>query len=457
MESSEALMQSNPPSPDLPQIEENTDQQLIETVQQLIHGNYMVDADTSTELGETIQELILKLRQSHSGDLDRVVKLSMCSNETNTSSARLLYRLQNVNQRAQSIAAAAEELQASVSQIQDHSRSVRSENNASTAMMDDVFLSLRASVSSFEEIRASVLENADKINEMGAFAKEIRDMADAIKGISFQTKLLALNASVEGARAGELGAGFRVVAEEMRTLSDKSSSATKKITSLVDTYEERMQSVTKALGVSLNNVDEGKVSIESVDNKMTEMKENIFRSSENISNITNAIQDQNSATEDVSQGIYEIAQNTSESVHSTDQIVDSMEELQSYIDAHILKISELTLPNKVIKLAQSDHVIWKKRLVSMICGKAGLQEKELADHHSCRLGQWYDQVTEQEIRYNSSFKDLLQPHAEVHRHGKQAVAYYNQGNIGEALKEIEAVEQSSVEVLRLLQELETAG
>ena len=360
-----------------------------------------------------------------------------------------------MDEKAQSIASAAEQLQASVSQIRHHSQDMRNETSASMDVVSDVTESLKVSVAAFDKIRQSVAENTAEVANMGSFATEIREIADTIKGIAFQTNLLALNASVEAARAGSVGAGFGVVAQEMRSLATKSADATKQITTLVDDYEEKMKSVTDALQSSVSSVDEGKVSIENVDGKMSEMREKISRVSENINDITGAIDEQSEASESVSNGITNIAQNTSASVDSTDYIVDSMDKLQNFVNDHILEISALNIPNKVIKLAQSDHVIWKKRLVNMICGKEGLNDRELADHHSCRLGKWYNQVNEASMLNNHSFQALLPPHERVHTHGKQAVVYYNSGNVALALSEIEKVESASVEVLRLLKALES--
>ncbi len=211
---------------------------LVEMLDQLTAGNYMVEADQSTAIGQALQRLITKLRTTNVDELDRVVQLSMCSNETSISSAKLLYNLQSVDEKAQTIATSAEELQASVAQIREYSQSIRSENSDSVKTMDEVAQSLKVSISAFDRIRTSVEDNADKVGEMGSFASEIRDIADEIKGIAFQTNLLALNASVEAAKAGRVGAGFAVVAQEMRSLANRSSEATSQIRSLVDNFEE---------------------------------------------------------------------------------------------------------------------------------------------------------------------------------------------------------------------------
>lgn len=90
----------------------------------------------------------------------------------------------------------------------------------------------------------------------------------------------------------------------------------------------------------------------------------------------------------------------------------------------------------------------------MVVGKEGLRSDELADHHSCRLGKWYDQVTDERYTRNRTFRDLIHPHQEVHQHGKRAVDLFNRGDIAGALAEIAEVERASVDVLQGLSDLE---
>lgn len=78
----------------------------------------------------------------------------------------------------------------------------------------------------------------------------------------------------------------------------------------------------------------------------------------------------------------------------------------------------------------------------------------LADHHSCRLDKWYDQVTDPRLLQRQEFKQLLRPHQLVHHHGKLAVAAYNKGDVKAALQEISEVEAASVDVLSLLKSME---
>lgn len=434
--------------------EQTADQQALAVIDALCKGDYSIPIEGTTPLGNALQRLSQALRLQSVDSLDSVVKLSMCSNETSIASAKLLYNLKNVDDRAQSVSSAAEEMRVTAEQIKGYSDQIRTENHTSFTMVEEVMQSSKASVAAFEKINESVTLNSAKVAELSIFARSVRDIADEIKGIAFQTNLLALNASVEAARAGAVGAGFGVVAQEMRHLSTRSTDATKRITDLADVFEQQMANVSLALKSSVGNVLEGKEAIAQVEARMSAMRTTISSVTNSIEHISDSIKEQTAASVEVADGIFSISQETSASVNSTDQIVDSMGDLQTLINGQINKLAELNLPNKIIKLAQSDHVIWKCRLVNMISGKQGLQEKELADHNSCRLGKWYNAVKNSAVGNQREFHDLLIPHEKVHLHGKRAVALYNRHDVGGALQEIEVVEEASKDVLRLLKAME---
>ena len=90
----------------------------------------------------------------------------------------------------------------------------------------------------------------------------------------------------------------------------------------------------------------------------------------------------------------------------------------------------------------------------MLAGREGLNASELSNHHSCRLGKWYDHVQDAQYLNHPAFKALQVPHQLVHEHGIKAVNLYNANRHQEAIQEIAKVEAASKDVLRLLAELE---
>ena len=442
---------SNHPEPSETDEERQTQ---LEALQALTSGNYLIHVDNKADLSTAINTLVERLQADASESLNTVIELSICSNETSISSAKLLYNLKNVDHGAHQVASSAEQMRSSVEQMSGYGDDIASQTDASLELVQHIGHSLENSVKAFEEINASVIENRSKVSEMSTFASQVRDIAEEIKGIAFQTNLLALNASVEAARAGAAGAGFSVVAQEMRQLSNRSSRATKQITELVDHFESHMHEVSNTLQNSVEHAEQGKRHIQDVNQDMSEMKVKASQVSENMRHITEAIREQSAASIDVATSIASIAENTSDSVKSADAIVGSMNQLQGFVNNQIRAVSAYDVPKKLIKLAQSDHVIWKKRLVNMISGKEGLNKRELEDHHFCRFGRWYDNVTDQKLLRHPDFQTLKGAHKSVHKHGVQAVKHCQAGNMLKALEEIEAVEHASTAVIRLLKSLE---
>lgn len=112
----------------LPSTIDPENSQLIEIVNSLISGNYLIENTDKSPLGLALKALAERLTASSSQELDRVVLLSMCANETSMGSARLLYNLQRVSANSQAVASAAEELQASVQTIRTYSNEVNADN-----------------------------------------------------------------------------------------------------------------------------------------------------------------------------------------------------------------------------------------------------------------------------------------------------------------------------------------
>jgi methyl-accepting chemotaxis protein len=430
------------------------DGELIALLEAITNGDYTVEADTSTAVGKTLQVLIDKLKSKAKSELDRSVTLSISNNEASISSAQLLYALKNVENYSQRIAAAAEQMKGSVQEVKRYSDSIDEGATSSLSVAQQVSANLGKAVDAFDNIKNSVCENSEKLSTLSKFTIQIKEIAEQIKAIAFQSNLLSMNASVEAARAGTHGAGFGVIAQEIHMLSGRSEDAIAKIATLVRGFETEVKDIKTSMGNSESIVNEGQESISAVNEKMDNMVTQFEKVSANTSQISQALAEQTSASAEVAKGINTIAMHSSKSVRSTDDIVEAINQIQVHVDKEISLLADLNIPGKIIKLAQSDHVIWKKRLVSMIAGKEGLLSNELADHHSCRLGKWYDNVAVPELRQHRAFIKLQQPHKLVHYHGKKAVDLYNSGNIGAALNEIKVVEKESSEVLLLLRALE---
>lgn len=312
-------------------------------------------------------------------------------------------------------------------------------------------------VNTMNHITESVQDTVKKVNILAEFSQRIGKISGDIKKIADQTNLLALNATIEAARAGEAGKGFAVVAGEVKNLASQTKTSTDEINTIITQLQSEVQTVLSSMQGSAKAVEEGQAAIIEVGKQMEEIHKRIDEVTRNTANISSTLTEQGQASQEVAKGITMIAASSSKSVEGIEKIVSAMDAVEKLISAQIGKLAELNVPDKVVKLAQSDHVLWKKRLANMIVGREGLKVEELSNHHTCRLGKWYDTVEDPKYKNNPVFQKLIDPHKLVHEHGIQAVRYFNDGQMDQALHEIEKVEIASKDVLSMLAELENTG
>ncbi len=443
------IRQKKPPSP--PAADNRQD--LIACLQAAIAGDYTHSASGSDQISHLINTLIDKLKHTTLDDLDRSVKLSISTNEAAISSARLMSGLKLVDDKAQSIAAAAEQMGASVLHIHKYGSDIARETRETRHVTELGSEAVHESMKKMDDISSSVNDTVSKVESLISFSRRIVTISENIKNIAFQTNLLSLNASVEAARAGDAGKGFAVVANEVRNLASSTSTATKQIEELVVQLQDEIDSISQSMTRSADAVGHGLESIRAADVQMKSISDKIELVDSNASQISMALEEQGQASSMVANGITDVATHTARCVSDIENIVEAMDGFESSVSEQLGKLAELEVPGKVLRLAQSDHVIWKKRLANMIVGREGLNPNELSNHNTCRLGKWYNQVTDSNFRNNSAFRALEHPHRLVHDHGIRAVRYFNDGDSEAALAEIRRVEEASREVLSILAHL----
>jgi len=231
-----------------------------------------------------------------------------------------------------------------VASIQSIGETTQNTAQSSSAVNEDVKQSgqiMRDTASSIHDLGTRIEEASDVITQLANDSQEIGQVLSVIKGIAEQTNLLALNAAIEAARAGEQGRGFAVVADEVRTLAGRTHESTEEIQNMIEKLQSQSQKATDVMQTSLeqsqsaishvNSADETLTGVIDSMSKILEMNAHIASSTEQQGSVADEINTNVSSLQMVAQNNRELSQN---SVNSMAKISDKMKGLVSLVQQY---------------------------------------------------------------------------------------------------------------------------
>jgi methyl-accepting chemotaxis protein len=162
-------------------------------------------------------------------------------------------------------------------------------------------------------IAERVTQTSRTIEALGARSEQIGDIVGTIEDIADQTNLLALNAAIEAARAGEQGRGFAVVADEVRALAERTTKATREIGEMIKAIQNETREAVKAMDEGVREVEKGAMSSQKSGQALEEILDRINEVSMQVNQIATAAEEQTATTGEVTSNIQQIT----EVVHQT--------------------------------------------------------------------------------------------------------------------------------------------
>ncbi|MBF0274439.1 MAG: hypothetical protein HQK84_04315 [Nitrospinae bacterium] len=215
---------------------------------------------------------------------------------------------EEISSEMDSVASSVNEQSASIHHVSENAVQARELSETSLAKALDGKEKLGDLLNSIKEIQRQVLEVADVIKELSRMAVDIGEITETIDNISEQTNLLALNAAIEAARAGEHGRGFAVVADEVRKLAERSSLATREIADLIKAIQEKVESSNQGTSEAISQMERGGVIADETGVAMQEIVEKSEETKNYVLLIASAAEEQTKVSEDI---VHRVA-NTSE-------------------------------------------------------------------------------------------------------------------------------------------------
>jgi hypothetical protein len=255
--------------------------------------------------------------------------------------------------------------------------------------------------SNLHSVAEKTQQTARSVETLNERAGQIGGIVQLIKEIADQTNLLALNAAIEAARAGEQGRGFAVVADEVRKLAERTSTATSEISSLVASIQTEIHGAKTQMELEA---------------------------------------DQSNA----------FSRKGEEASKSMRQLLDVSRGMELAIAGSALR--------SFVELAKVDHLVFKFEVYKVFMGLSKKSPSEFSSHTSCRLGKWYYEG-EGKACYAQlpGYRQIETPHRVVHNSGVAAIEHLQAGNYAGGLASLEEMEKASLQVLQELERMAASG
>ena len=326
-------------------------QKLLEEVSTVADGDLTAEAEVTADLTGAIADsfnfMITELRGLIFEVRDTTLQVSSAANEVQATAEHLAEGSTSQKDQIVNTGAAVDEMAVSIQQV---SQNAESAAGVATQALDQArqgASSVTETIEGMNRIRRQVQETSKRIKRLGESSQEIGEIIQLISDIADRTSILALNASIQAAMAGEAGRGFAVVAEEVERLAENSAEATKRVSTLVKSIQTDTNDASQAMELTTREVVVGSEVANKAGESLGAIEQVSQSLAELISSISMAATQQARSSESVARSMHDISEVTVQTAAGTRQAAVSLRNLGELADTLRNSLDRFKLPQNV--------------------------------------------------------------------------------------------------------------
>ena len=309
----------------------------VAVAQRIAAGDLTMDVHVgpgdSESMLAAIHAMQVTLRNVLASLQDEARRVSATAEQLSASSSQVAQGSQEQAEAAASMAAAVEEMTVSIGHVSERSEEASQLSTHSGALARQGAEVIDSAASEMQNIEASVKGSAEIISALERQSAQITDIVNVIREIADQTNLLALNAAIEAARAGEQGRGFAVVADEVRKLAERTASSTQEIAAMIEQIQGGTCSAVASMETGVSQAAAGVRLADQAGAAIRDINDESMRVVEVVGDISASLREQTSASNDIARGIEHIAQMAEENSSAVQETARAAHDLEAMASA----------------------------------------------------------------------------------------------------------------------------
>jgi twitching motility protein PilJ len=321
---------------------------LLDEMGSLAEGDLTVKAtvteDMTGAIADSINFAVEQLRSLVATINDTSVQVSASAQETQATAMQLADAAEHQAQEINSASDRISEIASSINQVSQNSADSAEVARRSVQIATNGAGVVRQTIAGMDSIRDQIQETSKRIKRLGESSQEIGSIVELINDISEQTNILALNAAIQAASAGEAGRGFAVVADEVQRLAERSSNATKRIESLVQTIQADTNEAVSSMEQTTSEVVAGARLAEDAGTALGEIEKVSADLSHLIEGISASAAQQSYAATDITQAMNTIQSITAQTSQGASQTAESIGNLAQLASDLRRSVADFKLP-----------------------------------------------------------------------------------------------------------------